>query len=179
MSKTGYVLKLESGKYYIGTTSDLSARFAEHCSGIGSRWTEKYPPVELVKTFPMKNGTEEDRITLEYMKKYGIDAVRGGSYTNVDLTDDQMVVLVDRITPVRGNCHNCGLKGHHAADCDSHTEMRRVEKRTAEDRCFRCGRVGHFASSCYARSEVSSYGYEYEYEYEDGDYDDDDAGDYS
>lgn len=49
---TYYVLKLQDNKYYVGRTmKTLDDRFVEHLTGIGSAWTKKYPPLEVVESF--------------------------------------------------------------------------------------------------------------------------------
>ena len=47
---TLYILKLQNNKYYIGVTTDLQKRYAEHEQGIASGWTKLYAPVKIIKT---------------------------------------------------------------------------------------------------------------------------------
>jgi putative endonuclease len=42
-----YILRCRDGRYYYGSTGDLSRRLAEHREGL-SRWTASRRPVELV-----------------------------------------------------------------------------------------------------------------------------------
>lgn len=156
----GYVLELENGKYYVGTTRNLEARFEEHRIGDGSAWTVKHKPIKIISTFDVQDGSEEDRYTLKMMKKYGMDLVRGGSYTNVKLSDRQKTVLTDKLSPPRGKCFACGEHGHHQDACEDHERQSKIEKRTVENTCFRCGREGHYASSCYAKISKSSTDYD-------------------
>jgi predicted GIY-YIG superfamily endonuclease len=81
-----YVLQLENNKYYIGITMNLNMRIAQHFSGEGSKWTKLHKPITIVE-IQIKNITEqlENEITLFYMRKYGWQSVRGGSYTKIDL----------------------------------------------------------------------------------------------
>ena len=87
-----YVLKLEQGKYYVGVTAKTpEERFRQHKAGFaGARWTKKYKPVEI---FDQKDLGEveythaeayEAKVVREYIKKYGLNNVRGG-----DLTDPE------------------------------------------------------------------------------------------
>ncbi|UCF85644.1 MAG: GIY-YIG nuclease family protein [Desulfobacteraceae bacterium] len=43
-----YILRLKSGKLYIGATTDLDQRYKDHCSGKACRTTKLDPPVALV-----------------------------------------------------------------------------------------------------------------------------------
>ena len=43
-----YILRLRSGCLYLGSTTDLSRRIEEHCTGKGGRTTALDPPAALV-----------------------------------------------------------------------------------------------------------------------------------
>ena len=43
-----YILKCADGSFYTGSTEDIQKRLYEHQSGIGSEWTRKRLPIELV-----------------------------------------------------------------------------------------------------------------------------------
>jgi len=43
-----YILRCNDGTYYVGSTTDLSLRLAEHEQGIGARYTSARLPVQLV-----------------------------------------------------------------------------------------------------------------------------------
>lgn len=81
-----YVLKLKAGKYYIGITAKTpEARFKEHLSGFtGAAWTRKYKPIKIIDRKDLgvideaKAQAYENKIVRIYIKKYGIDSVRGG-----------------------------------------------------------------------------------------------------
>jgi predicted GIY-YIG superfamily endonuclease len=83
-----YALRLNEGKYYIGTTSkkDPNHRIQEHMNGFYSaQWVRKYKPIEPVEIIDIGNITKEQaelleqHRTLQYMEKYGHQNVRGGS----------------------------------------------------------------------------------------------------
>ena len=43
-----YILLCSNGCYYVGSTTDLSARMIEHQDGIGAHFTSKHLPVKLI-----------------------------------------------------------------------------------------------------------------------------------
>lgn len=86
---TLYALELQGNNYYVGMTSygDPYKRYKEHVNG-GPRsagWTRLYKPLTILETrkVGMMSQSEcaklEDSMTVEYIDKYGIDNVRGGS----------------------------------------------------------------------------------------------------
>jgi predicted GIY-YIG superfamily endonuclease len=78
-----YVLELEDGCWYIGMTTNLNVRLAQHLTGKASNWTKLHKFKRLVEV-RIGNRTTEDTLTIEYTKKYGNDKVRGGSWTRID-----------------------------------------------------------------------------------------------
>lgn len=81
-----YVLRLETNKYYVGiTTKTPEIRLKEHLNGFaGAAWTRKFRPLEIIDRKDLGVTTDsraqryENKIVRIYIKKYGIDAVRGG-----------------------------------------------------------------------------------------------------
>jgi cellular nucleic acid-binding protein len=123
MSTNIYVLRLEGGKYYVGKTNDVMKRYQEHLNGKGSAWTKKYKPVSVVKTIKNVSPFEEDKITKEYMGKYGIENVRGGSYVSVNLDEIQEYTVKREIWAATDACTNCGRKGHFEKTCYAKTDV--------------------------------------------------------
>jgi hypothetical protein len=72
------VIALEKGRYYIGKYSILDIQ-----NGSGPTWVKTYKPVKLIKQ--VSNSSEYDTL-LEYMDKFGIDYVRGFTYTSMELS---------------------------------------------------------------------------------------------
>lgn len=112
-----YILKLEQDKYYIGRTGNPLIRLKKHYLEYGSAWTNKYPPVETLEVIPDCDKFDEDKITKQYMAKYGIDNVRGGSYCQLDLSDEQKSFINREISNVKDVCYNCGKSGHFISRC--------------------------------------------------------------
>ena len=46
----------------------------------------------------------EDNLVKEYMSKYGIDNVRGGSYVTMDLSDEERRYLQDELDNAACSC---------------------------------------------------------------------------
>jgi hypothetical protein len=86
-----YVLKLENNKYYIGKTENPKIRLENHFSSNGSEWTKLYKPIKIIEIIPNCDNYDEDKYTKIYMDKYGIDNVRGGSYVQIELNEDNFL----------------------------------------------------------------------------------------
>ena len=133
-----YILRLRTGKYYIGKTKNVDKRWAEHTAGCGSGWTKKYPPVSLVKSVVSTSQFDEDRYVKEYMEKYGIDNVRGGTYSNVVLDANCIAVLEKEIRHSNNLCVRCGRDTHFVKDCYATTDsdgevIKEIAKDTAKN----------------------------------------------
>jgi predicted GIY-YIG superfamily endonuclease len=113
-----YVLQLSGGKYYVGKSADVIKRFEQHKSGNGSAWTKQYSPIKLLETRPIASPHDENNATKDYMKKYGINNVRGGSYAQLVLPDDVRNVLEREFRGIDDQCIKCGLAGHFANKCN-------------------------------------------------------------
>ena len=112
-----YVLKLSYGKYYIGKTSNINARIIAHSSGMGSWWSKKYLPI--IEHTVMYNADiyDEDKYTIMYMDKYGIDNVRGGSFSKIKLSNSDKHVIKKMISNATDRCFICDKEGHFASNC--------------------------------------------------------------
>jgi len=112
-----YILKLQSNKYYIGKTSNPNFRLEEHESGKGSAWTKKYKPIKLMKLIKNCDSYDEDKHTLRYMELMGIDNVRGGSFCQLKLTNENRKTIERMLNGSSDKCYKCGKKGHFANQC--------------------------------------------------------------
>jgi cellular nucleic acid-binding protein len=124
MQKTNiYILKLEGGKYYVGKSNDPYKRFNEHLYGSGSAWTRQHKPIKIEKIIPSASSFDEDKYTKEYMSKYGIDNVRGGTYVETKLNPEQHASLQKEIWSANNKCTKCGRNSHFVADCFATTDI--------------------------------------------------------
>ena len=77
----------------MGISKDVQKRFAEHCwgqAGVGAGFTRKYHPLQILEIYstPFTDKLHaqelENKKTIELMKTYGIERVRGGEYCECD-----------------------------------------------------------------------------------------------
>jgi predicted GIY-YIG superfamily endonuclease len=123
MTTNIYILRLEGGNYYIGKSNDVMNRYQQHLNGNGSAWTRKHKPISVEKIIENASAFDEDKYTKEYMSKYGIDKVRGGSYVEVSLSEFHREALNMEIWGAKNLCTQCGRAGHFVKDCFASTDV--------------------------------------------------------
>ena len=126
-----YILELEGGNYYVGKTDHTFQRFNQHWQGLGAKWTQKHKPVDLYAFHKDRKDSDENKFTLAMMRNFGVENVRGGSWTRVEMSQGEIRRLESRLHKRR---------------------RRRKELATA---CARCGRTSHNITTCYARSHAN------------------------
>lgn len=112
-----YILLLNSAKYYIGKSNNPEFRLEQHFRGAGSPWTKKYKPISIVDIITTCDNYDEDKYTLIYMAKYGIENVRGGSFCQINLMTQTIKHITNMINNANDRCYNCDDGGHYAKDC--------------------------------------------------------------
>jgi len=151
-----YVLKLQSEKWYVGFTERGFDRIQDHIGKKGAAWTKKYrlvKPIPWLITIPGKTeatsknkpNSDEDKLTLKWMEKYGIENVRGGSWYRVKMYPKpfrELELLISKTktkTPVMKKntatskkqkatkkkmfCNRCGRESHNRPNCREGTTV--------------------------------------------------------
>jgi predicted GIY-YIG superfamily endonuclease len=109
MSYIIYALQLQEGKFYVGKTHinwGIEITFDEHVKGYGCEWIRKYKPLSIIEKYEHDSEFEEDILTKKYMMKYGIQNVRGGSYTKIELESWQINCLEHEFKNISGHLEN-------------------------------------------------------------------------
>ncbi len=72
-------------------------RLETHFNYNGSAWTKKYRPISVHKLVETNDPYDEDKYTLKYMDKYGINNVMGGSFSQINLDDTSQKTILRMI----------------------------------------------------------------------------------
>ncbi|CAF0980961.1 unnamed protein product, partial [Didymodactylos carnosus] len=86
-----------------------------------SMWTRLHKPIKVFKEYKKCDAFDDDKYTKIYMSEYGIDNVKGGSYSQIKLEDDQMKILTKKLRSSQDQCLKCGKKGHFIQKCFAST----------------------------------------------------------
>lgn len=130
-----YILRCEDDKYYVGKSTNINKRIKQHFKKKGSSWTRLYRPLEIYEIRRNCDEFDEEKITLQYMKKFGINNVRGGSYTRLQLSKYEINHLVRLIRSSEDRCFVCGSTDHFAKHCQKLF-------------CKKCKKNGHSYRDC-------------------------------
>lgn len=79
--------------------------------------------MSLITTIKSTSQFDEDKYVKEYMAKYGIDNVRGGTYSNIVLDANSIAVLEKEIWHSKNLCTRCGRDSHYIKECYAKTDV--------------------------------------------------------
>ena len=131
-----YILKLQDECWYVGkTASDVEKRVHAHMNGTGSAWTKLHKPIGIHVTFCNVSAFDEDKYTKEYMAKYGMDKVRGGTYVLPTLQKSQKDLIQKEIWGAQDRCFTCG-GNHFVYKCNNKPPQDEDEE--VRKKCMRC-----------------------------------------
>eukprot|EP00834_Sanchytrium_tribonematis_P008953 NODE_1312_length_1372_cov_0.178319.p1 type:complete len:177 gc:universal NODE_1312_length_1372_cov_0.178319:490-1020(+) len=147
-----YVLQLSHSKYYIGKSTNPLNRITTHIEDTRNLFIKRHKPINIISCFQSTSDFDEDNTVKEYMQKYGIENVRGGSYSNYKLSSAQIEFLSQEIQSSTNAYFKCGQNGHFANKCRLKVIKR---KQVKSNTCFRCGRSTHFANICFASRHLN------------------------
>ena len=101
-------LLLEQGKYYITETDDPAALLEEFRNDRRSNsWVRRYPIVGILE---IKKDQSADELTLIYMSEKGLENVRGGSFSDININIDDLCRAIA--------CKKCSSIDHRTENCD-------------------------------------------------------------
>ena len=136
-----YGLECAGGKYYVGRALGASAkdRIDAHFRGDGAAWTMRHKPLKVV--FEEEGDRfDEDKHVVRLMRKYGIENVRGGTFSREYLPYAQKNTIKDMLRGSSDACFHCGKTGHFVNDCPELLCARRLrepEIRRLQELCRR------------------------------------------
>lgn len=114
-----YIVQCLSDKYFVyrSKCSDLNL---QHFKTNRCNWTNKYIPLVIIDIINNCDMFDEDKYVKIYMKKFGIDNVRGGTYIDIILTKNCLLYLnkeLNRCLLKTVKCANCDQHGHQYSKC--------------------------------------------------------------
>ena len=108
-----YILELQNNKYYIGITENPRFTLSDYKNLNGYKWTYENIPLKLNKLIPYCNKYDLDKYVLINMQKYGINNVRGGSFSEYSFDYNTTQFIRNMICNTNNLCNNCGNPNHN------------------------------------------------------------------
>lgn len=155
-----YVLELIDNKYYVAKSEYASLRIDIYFGNDDSKkpiWTRKYKPISIVEIITDGDDNDEDRYVLKYMKKYGIENVRGGTFSQVVLPASSLMLIDKMMSKLTDQCDKCNSTEHFASQCDQEQMTLKealnnifsyVQSVVLPDQCYHCNSEDHPTDKC-------------------------------
>jgi predicted GIY-YIG superfamily endonuclease len=141
-SATVYVLKLEQEKFYVGKTlKDPQQRFEEHKINPECAWLKTYAPLAVVESRQYAGMFDEDSVTKAYMLTYGIENVRGGTYTEMWMPEHVRQQLTIELRALTNVCFRCGQVGHFSESCTHRPPTEHFADERRNEECQLCALI--------------------------------------
>eukprot|EP00050_Salpingoeca_kvevrii_P015150 m.44002 g.44002 ORF g.44002 m.44002 type:complete len:302 (+) comp6182_c0_seq1:138-1043(+) len=154
---TTYAIECDGGKFYVGKTRKaVQRRFQEHVEGgsLASVWTKMHKPLRVIEESTV---VSEDDMVIKMMQLHGVDNVRGGCYSNTELSDQQREAIRRAICSKLDQCFKCNQKGHFVRDCPKTGARRFSQFGTPEKQpAPRAAKMRRISSSDSSASAASS-----------------------
>lgn len=164
-NKVLYVLQLSKGRIYVGTTMNIEKRIKQHREGHGALWTQLYTFEHIIEVREVISIYDEENVTKEYMRRYGIDLVRGSKFVLPVLPEVQIIEIETSWWAADSSlCQRCGGNDHWATHCRATVTVTGRELSVHQipneppvvtgnksKICDRCGYHGHTLTQCYAK----------------------------
>jgi hypothetical protein len=93
MSKTLYILLLENNKYFVYLTLSEQHEVVKLECQLLNPFVRKYNPIHIIEQKSYVEMEDIDKYVKKYMNLFGIDNVRGGSYSDEFLEDFKIQAL--------------------------------------------------------------------------------------
>lgn len=97
-----YVLQLSHDKLYVGKTTDLAKELNMYFTriytiSVPNQWINMYNPVSIHTIFSVPDNFVLDQYVIKLMKEYGVNNVRGGSFSTVSLSTDDVFNIMNSV----------------------------------------------------------------------------------
>lgn len=118
-----YIIQCANGKYFIGSSAKNGKdNVIDHFSKNISEWLCQHPPIDIIGVITDIDHFDEDKYTKIYMKKFGVDNVRGGSYIKTTLPKFQIDAINVELSTASGACFICKKQDHLMYNCPQESE---------------------------------------------------------
>jgi predicted GIY-YIG superfamily endonuclease len=123
-----YILTLEGNKYYVGsidmTRDTPDSVMKRHLTGKDCVWTRMYKPIRFIIGKTFNEILEIEKIVIYLMDEFGINNVRGGIFSEVELSEMQKLFIDNIIWNYSGRCYKCGSEQHKIFECPQNNDVK-------------------------------------------------------